>query len=61
MKCGFCGREFPEEAGYQSCGTCPLAKLKGNSCGMVKCPYCGYENPKETGLVKKIRSLRRKA
>lgn len=60
ITCGFCGRQFSEEAGSNSCASCPLSKLKGkNGCGMIKCPYCGYENPLESGLVKKLRLLRR--
>lgn len=40
MKCGFCGREIPDEPGLEkSCGACR------GGCRKVHCPYCGYANP----------------
>ncbi len=41
MKCGFCGREIPDEIpeNHESCGLCP------GGCRKVHCPHCGYANP----------------
>jgi predicted amidophosphoribosyltransferase len=41
MVCGFCQREFREDAAQPTCQACPLSK----ACRFVRCPYCGYENP----------------
>jgi hypothetical protein len=48
MKCGFCGREIPDEPGReQSCGSC------AGGCRKVHCPYCGYANPAVPALLKR--------
>jgi hypothetical protein len=48
MKCGFCGREIPDEPGQEkSCGACP------GGCRKVHCPYCGYANPVVPGFLKR--------
>ncbi|GAB4253810.1 hypothetical protein [Deferrisoma sp.] len=51
MRCGFCGREFSEEAARKECGACSLF----GGCKNVKCPYCGYEMPREAGWVRWLR------
>jgi hypothetical protein len=49
MKCGFCGREIPDEPGKeQSCGACP------GGCRMVLCPFCGYANPVIPGFLQRF-------
>lgn len=53
MRCGFCGFEFPEEAGHQGCKSCPMA----SGCKMIKCPRCNYENPPEPAMVKRLKKL----
>lgn len=51
MKCGFCGREFDEEAAARTCKGCAMF----GGCGKVRCPHCSCESPRETRLVKWIR------
>jgi hypothetical protein len=48
MKCGFCGRDIPDQPGQEkSCGACP------GGCRKVHCPYCGYANPVVPGFLKR--------
>lgn len=47
MKCGFCGREIPENIEQRPCGLCP------GGCRNVHCPYCGYKNPLPSNLLKR--------
>jgi len=51
MKCGFCGLEFDQSEGKQSCGGCR------GGCHSVHCPRCNYKNPLEPEYFKKIRSI----
>ncbi len=39
MRCGFCDKEIPADAGRKACGAC------SGGCRKVHCPFCGYENP----------------
>lgn len=50
MKCGYCGRDIPDEipADQKSCGAC------GGRCRKVHCPHCGYQNPAPSKLLKKL-------
>ena len=50
MICGFCGHEFEEEDGKQSCGGCQ------GGCKAIHCPRCNYKNPIEPKFIKMIRA-----
>ncbi len=41
MRCGFCGKEIPDEVDLKekACGACRGA------CRKIHCPCCGYANP----------------
>lgn len=51
MKCGFCGREIPDEVPetQTSCGMCR------GGCRKVHCPNCGYANPLVPAYLKRLK------
>jgi len=50
MKCGFCGRDLPDEVDtkQKGCGQC------GGGCRKVHCPDCGYANPVIPNFLKRL-------
>ncbi|MEJ2698263.1 MAG: hypothetical protein P8Z70_01185 [Desulfuromonadales bacterium] len=49
MRCGYCGREIPDQvdATRMRCGKCP------GGCRKIHCPHCGYENPAPPDFLKR--------
>jgi hypothetical protein len=50
MKCGFCGRDLPDEVDtkQKGCGQC------GGGCRKIHCPDCGYANPVVPNFLKRL-------
>lgn len=51
LVCGFCQREFREDAAQPTCQACPLSR----ACRFVRCPHCGYENPAPPAWLDRVR------
>ncbi|HKK01999.1 MAG TPA: hypothetical protein VJ955_07515 [Desulfuromonadales bacterium] len=51
MKCGFCGRDIPDEVpeNQTGCGMCH------GGCRKVHCPNCGYANPLVPSYLKRLK------